>query len=154
MKKFIFVFFILWQAQAFAEEVCVTVDITGWPQEKINLMQATAYELATREGDNNFPARNENRLCFENPTFNVAAAITRATVSERYDLDEAARESARREELQIKEEAKHELSGNVLAQAALDEIDHMIDPIERWEDLKAFVKTLARYMLAKERSGE
>lgn len=149
MKKFLVVLLISFQTQAFAGEVCVTVDASGWPQEKINLMQAVAYELAIDAGQNNFPSKNENELCFTDATFDVQAVITKDAISTRYDQDEADRQAILEAELEKDIEAEDELETNDVMKETLKTIDAKVDAVTDLDGMKTYVKELSRMILAK-----
>ena len=150
MKKFVLVFFLLFQAEAFAGDVCVMIDTEGWSQDKINLMQSVAYELAIDAGQPLFPSKNENELCFTDPTFDVEVTVTKDAISNRYDQDEADRQAILQAELEKDTEAEDELNTNDVRKESLKTIDAVVDAITDLDGMKAYVKELSRMILAKE----
>lgn len=150
MKKLLLILLVAFQAQAFASsDVCVTIDTSGWSQEKINLMQAVAYELAVDAGQNNFPSRNKNELCFMDPTFDVQVVITKEAISDRYDRDEADRQAIIQAELEKDAEAEDELKLNDVSKESLKTIDAKVNAVSDLDQMKAYVKELSRLVLAK-----
>lgn len=62
---------------------CVTVDIKNMPQERINLLSATAYRLAFESGVDEAPTVNNGMICFA--IFDPKNVITDVTINEKID---------------------------------------------------------------------
>ena len=83
--------FLLWSVPtAWAAEVCTTIETTGLSREHAALIDEKAYWLAYNVGgQNQYPRRTGNRLCFLDPSFDVLAVITLSAIQQRIQIDEA-----------------------------------------------------------------
>ena len=81
---------LLWTPMAWAAERCTTIDTATLSQDHASLIDEKAYWLAYNVGgQNQYPKRTEDTLCFADPTFNVKKVITLTTIKERFQIDEA-----------------------------------------------------------------
>lgn len=77
------VWWVLGCVSAWAAEVCVTIDTTGWTAQQKNWRSATAYRLAFEAGQNLQPTLSGETICFADPTFDVPTIITAQTLLNR-----------------------------------------------------------------------
>jgi len=80
---------------ALAEEVCVTLDISGFTQHQKNMVKAFVYSLGYEaSGQDVIPTVscndcNSTKVCFKDPTFDVATIITGQKILDRYAVEKA-----------------------------------------------------------------
>jgi len=122
----LFLLSLLWGcATTPARAGCVTLDTTGWPQEKSNMRVALAYEIAGPSSGYEVPTVTGSDICFAvfDPTGTMtASAMDRAYQARR--ADNAATASAL---AAAKTANASEITGNNLCTATLQQITERID---------------------------
>ena len=78
----LFTLFMSINTNVFAEEECITVDMSGWTQIQKNLAQASIYDIVFKAGHNFVPKvnRKTGEVCFENPDFNLSSLVQRVQI--------------------------------------------------------------------------
>lgn len=133
-------------------EVCVDIDTTTWTRQQIDQLLPVAYNLLVEAGDDLRPRVDAiaggHRICVDDPTIDVPTVLTAETILARYAEWFATWEEARvRAEADVAE-ATTELAANSVGLATLSTIDATIDGLNSLDDVKAYLKTLTRYILA------
>ncbi len=147
MKTLIFAIIIsLVSTLGFAE--CVTLDTSGWTQNKKNMRMPVAYALAYESGQNIVPTVSGKDICFEGSA-DIDIAVNQTTFDQRYDSDKLALDIADAEMQALSIEFETEKLNSEFRELTLSQIDSKIDAISNLNQMKTALKKLTRLLRAK-----
>ena len=150
MIKFLLILMLIC-TPVFAVDECITIDTTGWTQDRQNMRIAVAVGLVHSAGGTyaDIFITPPDDICFEDPDFTLSTILTQTTMLDRYNVDEAVREAARVAQQAIIDAANAELQNNQICTFTLDQATTFIDNnVTDLAGARLAFKKLAKYLVA------
>lgn len=123
------------------------IDVTGWEQEKINMIHSMAAQILWQQGVNYDDIKViDGTIELSNPSSDVSKILTADTITTAYDAWKVLNDAAIAEAIIEEQKIQAERQTNVLVQIKYDDIDAPIDAIKTLDDAKEYLKTLTKFI--------